>query len=153
MDLRDATFKDVSAILGVLQAAFEEYRGRLDPPSGVHDETSETIRKKLSTGSAVVAEVGGDMIGCVFYVLEGSCLDLGRLAVLPRYRRHGVGRALVEYVEDRARALNVAYVELGVRLALPHLRVYYEALGYRSIRYGAHEGYTEPTYVILAKDV
>jgi hypothetical protein len=60
---------------------------------------------------------------------------------------------LVEYVEDRARALNVARVELGVRLALPYLQVYYEALGYRPIRYGAHEGYTEPTYMILAKDV
>jgi predicted N-acetyltransferase YhbS len=153
VELRDATVEDIPALLAVLRAAFEEYRGRLDPPSGVHGETAGTIRKKLNTGSAVVAEIDGDVVGCVFYAFKESCLDLGRLAVLPRYRRHGVGRALVENVERQARALNVAHVELGVRLALPYLQAYYEALGYRPIRYGAHEGYPESTYVILAKDV
>jgi len=151
--LRDATVEDIPALVAVLHAGFEEYRGRLDPPSGVHNETAETIRKKLNMDSAVVAENDGDVIGCVFYVHEASCLDLGRLAVLPQYRRQGVGRALVEYVENRARALQVTRVELGVRLALPRLQAYYEALGYRPIRRGAHEGYAESTYVVLAKDV
>jgi ribosomal protein S18 acetylase RimI-like enzyme len=81
----------------------------------------------------------------------GDYVDLFRLAVLPSHRRRGVGRALVEYVETRALALGIPRVQLGVRMALPVNRGYYERLGYRFLEARAHSGYAEPTYVILEK--
>ena len=30
---------------------------------------------------------------------------------------------------------------------------YYELMGYQVVEYKAHEGYTEPTYVILEKEM
>ena len=78
---------------------------------------------------------------------------LGRLSVLQPFRRYGVGQALMEYVEQRTRALGLPRVQIGVRTALPHLHVYYERLGYRVVRYEAHEGYTAPTYVVMEKPV
>jgi ribosomal protein S18 acetylase RimI-like enzyme len=101
----------------------------------------------------VLAGAGGEVAGCVFYAPMGDYVDLFRLAVLPAYRRRGVGRALVEYVEARARALSIPCVQLGVRVALPGNRAYYERMGYRFLEARTHTGYTEPTYVILQKSL
>jgi predicted N-acetyltransferase YhbS len=153
VSLREATDDDAPVILTVLQAAFEEYRGRLDPPSGVHTETVETIRSKLKAGHAVLAFVGDAAAGCVFYSLESSRVYLSRLAVLPEHRRHGLGRMLIEHVERKARQSNVKHIQLGLRLVLTGLRAYYERMGYRFVREGAHAGFAAPTYVVLEKEV
>jgi hypothetical protein len=60
---------------------------------------------------------------------------------------------LITHVENQARASGLGQVRLGVRIALPLLRAYYERLGYRLVEYCTHDGYAEPTYVILGKDV
>jgi GNAT superfamily N-acetyltransferase len=149
--LREATDADIPALLAVLMAAFEEYRDQLDPPSGAHDETEKRLRGTLRGAHAVLAHVGGEPVGCVFYAPMGDYVDLFRLAVLPGHRRHGIGRALIEYVEGRALAIGITCVQLGVRTALPGNRAYYERLGYRFREARAHSGYAEPTYVILEK--
>ena len=149
--LREATIDDAPAITAVLMAAFEEYRGRLEPPSGAHGETVEKVREKMWAARVVLAQAGDQVIGCVFYELSSRRIYLSRLAVLPAHRRRGVGRALVEYVEGCALALNVPCVRLGVRVALAENRAYYERMGYRFVGAGAHDGYAEPTYLILEK--
>ena len=149
--LRGATDADIAGLVALLIAAFEEYRGRLDPPSGAHDETEEQLRETLRSAHAVLAHAGGELVGCVFYASMGNYVDLFRLAVLPVYRRRGIGRALIEYVERRALALGIPCVQLGVRVALPANRAYYERMGYRFLKARRHTGYAEPTYVILEK--
>lgn len=151
--LREATAADIPTLVTLVRTAFEEYRGRLDPPSGAHNETSETFRQALQTGFAALALVNDAAVGCVFYYQEGEHMYLGRLSVLRPCRRYGVGQALTEYVEQRTRDLGLLRVQLGVRTALPRLQVYYERLGYHVVRYEAHEGYTAPTYVVMEKQV
>lgn len=151
--LQEATTVDIPTLVTLVHAAFEEYRGQLEPPSGAHNETPETFRQALQTGYAALALVNDEAVGCVFYHQEGEHLYLGRLSVLRPFRRYGVGQALTEYVEQRARALGLPRVQLGVRTALPHLQAYYARLGYRVVRYEAHQGYTAPTYVVMEKQV
>ncbi|MGH2373745.1 MAG: GNAT family N-acetyltransferase [bacterium] len=119
----------------------------------MHSETVETIRQKLKTSFAVVALVNGDVAGCVFYQPEPTHVYLGRLSVLPRYRGRGVGRALIDYVEARARTLGIPRVQIGVRLSLADIQAYYHRLGYRVVRHAAHEGYTRPTSVVMEKEL
>ena len=153
IQLRQATENDVPTLLALMRAAFEEYRGKLDPPSGVHAETMESIQSKLETAKAVIAFIENEAAGCVFYELEGTHLYLGRLSVLPPFRKLGVGRALIDYVEAQAVKLSVPRVQLGVRIAPPQLTDYYERLGYRIISYETHPGFTQPTYVMMEKEV
>jgi ribosomal protein S18 acetylase RimI-like enzyme len=153
MLLRKATAADIPTLVMLVHTAFEDYRGRLDPPSGAHNETPETLRQALQTGGAALAFVNDQAVGCIFYRQEGGHMYLGRLSVLRPFRRHGVGQALTEYVERRARALGIPRVQLGVRIALPHLQAYYERLGYRVVRYEAHKGYTAPTSVVMEKQL
>ena len=70
----------------------------------------------------------GVPVGTVRMVVdqEGVAL-LGRLAVLPRARGTGTGKALVLAVEERARELGLRSVELH---AQTHALGFYEALGY-----------------------
>ena len=149
--LREATAADLPTLVTLVRTAFEEYRGRLDPPSGAHNETPETFRQALQTGWAALALVNDEAVGCVFYRREDEHMYLGRLSVLRPFRRYGVGQTLMEYVEQRTRALGIPRVQLGVRTALPHLQAYYERLGYHVVRYESHEGYTVLTSVVMEK--
>jgi predicted N-acetyltransferase YhbS len=153
IQLRQAQSGDAPLLLATLHAAFEEYRERLDPPSGVHAETIESVQSKLKTAKAVIAFVENEAAGCVFYQQENTHLYLGRLSVLPQYRKLGIGRALIEYIEAQATNLKVPRVQLRVRIAFPHLKIYYEQLGYRIVSYETHPGYTQPTYVTMEKDI
>ena len=151
--LREATAADIPTLVALVRTAFEDYRGRLEPPSGAHNETPETVRQALHTGWAALALVNDATVGCVFYCQEDAHMYLGRLSVLRPFRRYGVGQALLEYVEQRARDLGLPCVQLGVRIALPHLQAYYARLGYHVVRYEAHAGYTAPTSVVMEKPV
>lgn len=151
--LREATTADLPAALAVLQAAFEEYRTQLEPPSSVHRETVESLQARLTIGHLVLALVDDNVVGCVLYQAEPDYVYLGRLAVLPSYRGCGIGTALIDYVEDCARAMAARRVRLGVRIALHHLRERYERMGYRLVEERMHPGYAAPTYVMLEKDL
>jgi ribosomal protein S18 acetylase RimI-like enzyme len=151
--VRAARAEEAALLATLLRAAFEEYRGRLDPPSGAHAETEASVRRKLATADALIAEVGGVPAGCVFVERQARRLYISRLAVLPAYRRRGVGRALIDAVEARALVLCLPRVRLDVRLALTQQRAYYERLGYRQVGLGTHAGYPAPTYATLERPI
>ncbi|HKE00005.1 MAG TPA: GNAT family N-acetyltransferase [Planctomycetota bacterium] len=144
---------DAEAMAAVVRAAFEEHAGRLDPPSGAHAETAESLQAKLATGRATVAILDDAIVGCVFEIPRGDHLYVSRLAVLPEVRHRKIGAALMHRAEEQARALGLSRVELGVRIALPRLRAWYEGLGYRWVRSNAHAGFPRPTYDTLAKEL
>jgi GNAT superfamily N-acetyltransferase len=151
--LREATEAEAITVLELELAAFGEYRDKLDPPSGVFRETVEMVREKMSTGGFLLALLGDTPVGAVFYEHRGELMYLGRLSVRPEYQRQGIGQMLITAVEQRAREQGVARVRLGVRVALPHLRNRYERLGYRFVEAYSHEGYAEPTYEMMEKNV
>jgi N-acetylglutamate synthase-like GNAT family acetyltransferase len=149
--LRAATEADIPTIVALIHAAFKEYDGAIDPPSGAHKESEEKLRLVMKTERAVLALLGERALACVLYRDEGDHMYFGRLAVLPAYRNRGISAMLIAYVEQRARELGLPRVRLGVRVALPHLRARYERLDYRVIEERSHAGYIEPTYLVMEK--
>ena len=151
--LREATPEDIPTLLRLVHTGFAEYRGRLDPPSGAETETADSLSKALRLGSAAVACLDTEIVGCVFYSPEEEHLYIGRLAVLPAFRRFGIGETLMRYAEKRAQTLGFRRVQIGVRIALPHLHAYYERLGYNRVRDEAHPGYAKPTFIVMEKEI
>ena len=150
--LRDATLADAPLMTDLILAAFEDHRGKITPPSGAHNETPEKVRTKLQEGGGIIAYVSESPAGCVVYYPEGhDQMYLGRLAVMPAFRQHGVGQALVAAVENRATMEGYARMTLAVRIALPRNRAFFERLGYTVTGYESHPGYTEPTFMHLMK--
>jgi ribosomal protein S18 acetylase RimI-like enzyme len=151
--VREITECDMQRVVDVIRAAFEEYRGRLDPPSSAHHKTAEIVRRELMDGGAFVACDLQTIVGCVFYHVHPDHIYLDRLAVLPSRRRQGIARELIRSVEEHVRQYGLGEVRLSVRIALESQRAYYERLGYTFLNYGTHDGYTTPTSVILRKQV
>ncbi len=150
--LRAATAVDAAAVAAAIAAAFEQYRGRLKPESGAFRETAEAIADELARDSgAILAEQNGEILCCgMVRIVEGD-LYLGRLAVVPAARGRGIGRLLIEAVEDEARRRELGGVRLGVRIVLTENQRLFASLGYVEISREAHEGFDHPTSINMRK--
>ncbi len=78
---------------------------------------------------------------------QGEALYLGRFAVHPDFRQHGIASRLLAEAERRARETGAAALALGVRIALPDNFRYFAARGFREVGREAHPGFDHPTSI------
>ncbi len=128
--LRAATAADIPDVLEVTTAAYAGYAGRLTPASSALGETAGAVARYLERGGVIVAEAEGQIVGAVRYEPDADFVYLARLAVAPAWQGRGLGRRLVEAVEEWAVLLGLDEVRLGVRLELPSNHELYRHLGY-----------------------
>jgi tRNA threonylcarbamoyladenosine biosynthesis protein TsaE len=134
------------------QQAFKDY-GRLTPPSGAMRETEETVRADLARGGGALARIGPRAIGCLRLEPGAGYLSVRRLAVDPAWQRQGVGRALMAWSVEYAKAEGYVEVRVGVRTQLPGNLRFYEGLGYTVIAEHRHAGYAEVTWLEMRRGV
>ena len=65
-------------------------------------ETLEDVRAWISDGVTLVARSAGRLVGAVRGRVHGTTWDVGRLMVAPDLQGHGLGRMLLERIEDLA---------------------------------------------------
>jgi predicted N-acetyltransferase YhbS len=96
---------DAPAILPVIHAAFRAQSVATDPPSGALRETAESLAAQIAEGGGAGILAEGRWVAAVLWAEEEGedALHLGRLAVLPAWRRRGLARALVAATEAEAR--------------------------------------------------
>jgi ribosomal protein S18 acetylase RimI-like enzyme len=151
--VRAAGAADTARVAQVIRASFAEYRGVLDPPSGALAVDPAAARQLLTLGGFLVCESEGRIVACVFHMTNPDHVYLGRLSVLPAFRGSGLGARLVAEVEALAAAAGRDRVRLGVRLALPRNRAFFERLGYHEVGLDSHEGMTVPTFTWFEKRI
>ena len=132
------------------QLAFAPHAA-LDPPSGAVKETVERVREDLGAGGGAIAELNGDLVGCLRWLSDGHQMRVRRLAVVPSRQRRGVGRALMVWAESEARRRGHEAVFVGVRVALRGNLAFYRGLGYEVIGEHRHDGYEQTTWLALRK--
>ncbi|HSD01692.1 MAG TPA: GNAT family N-acetyltransferase [Gaiellales bacterium] len=152
-NVRAAHAPEAARIAQVMRAAFGEYRGVLEPPSGALSLDARAVRDLMELGGILACESEGRIVACVFHRTHPDHVYLGRLGVLPAFRGRGPGARLVAEVEALAGATGRERVRLGVRLALPRNRAFFERLGYRQVGLDSHEGMTVPTFAWLEKRI
>jgi GNAT superfamily N-acetyltransferase len=64
---------------------------------------------------------------------EDGVAEIKRMYVVPEARRQGLGRQLLEALEDRARELGYARIRLDTGARQPHAQAMYERAGYHPI--------------------
>jgi ribosomal protein S18 acetylase RimI-like enzyme len=121
-----------------MRAAFAEYDGVLAQPSGALRETLDDVRRVMSEGGAALAFVDDVAVGSARYEPGADELYVGRVAVLPEYRRQGVASALMRFLEGHALASGKSLVRIGVRESLPSNVRLYEQLGYETVKVEPH---------------
>jgi ribosomal protein S18 acetylase RimI-like enzyme len=133
--LRQATRSDIPTIHAMTQAAYAQYRSQL-PHSSIWQENLEAIADELKLGPIFLAFVDIELAGSVRChpkpaVGEWSnFMYVHRLAVLPAYRQQGIGRVLMQAVDNLAQDMKLEWVRLEVRAAQPENQQFYQKLGY-----------------------
>ena len=88
------------------------------------DELTELLPDLL------VAEAGGEVVGCCALTVRGDTGYFGTFAVRPSLQGGGVGSALLTAAEDRARERGLRHVEMTVVSLRDELIAYYARRGY-----------------------
>ena len=93
----------------------------------------DDIARKLKVQRELflVALVDDRLVGTVMAGYEGHRGWVNYLAVHPDYRRHGIGAALMQRVEQDLTALGCPKVNLQVRVGNEQVIAFYEKLGYQ----------------------
>jgi ribosomal protein S18 acetylase RimI-like enzyme len=131
--IRTVDVEQASEVRRMMQLAFEEYRGRLVPPSGALTETIDDVRTAIRGGGAFLAFTGDVAVGSARYRLFPDHAYAERIAVLPAHRGRRIAVALMAAFEEAVRVLRVPEARVGVRVSLPSNLRFYENLGYRAL--------------------
>lgn len=105
-------------------------RSAIDHFHGHH--SAEQIRKDAADGFTLVAEHAGLLVGTGTVAGE----HIGRMYVAPEHQGRGLGRRILDALEQRARDDGRESVYLGASIPA---RTFYERLGYGLVREDAHE--------------
>jgi ribosomal protein S18 acetylase RimI-like enzyme len=148
-----ATGDDAPLVRQIMLAAFEEFRGTLEPPSSALDETLDDTRRAIDAGGAILAWRGDEAVGSARFLPRPDHLYVGRLAVLPAHRGQGIAAALLSAMEEQARLRALPELRVEVRLGLPGNVALFRHLGFRTISEQPHP--RGPAYwtVILDKPI
>jgi N-acetylglutamate synthase-like GNAT family acetyltransferase len=85
-------------------------------------------------GHIFMVQVRGEAVGCVALIpIEGGAYELSKMAVSPRLRGLGVGRALLEHTVAQARSAGAKSLFLGSSTRLPSAVHLYESIGFRHV--------------------
>ena len=85
-------------------------------------------------GAWVVAYLGDVPVGCGGVKrLDQRTVELKRIYLADAARGHGVGRRLLEELEEHARAFGYERVRLDTGASQPHAKALYESAGYREV--------------------
>ena len=94
--------------------------------------TTEWIRSEIDRGQRYfVHRMSGAIRGCVaFEQADAATAYLNRLAVLPAYRHHGIGAALVRHIFAIAAARGIHTVSIGIIAEHDRLKRWYRRFGF-----------------------
>lgn len=146
-----ADFDRWDDVLALITDAFAGMDGVIDPPSSAHLLTADTLRDKARREIGFVALNGDRIVGCVFALERTAEYYVGKLAVAPDCQGQGIGRRLMQAVEDLARSRGKAAVELQTRIELTGNHAAFARFGFHETERTAHEGYIRPTSITMRK--
>jgi N-acetylglutamate synthase-like GNAT family acetyltransferase len=137
MQVREANNTDFDVLVTLLRDSFRDVAERFgltiencskSPAFYTEERLEDDFRKGFKY---YILEENDKAFGCV--ALERAGPDfcyLGRLAVLPKYRRSGCGKALVNHIFDQARKMGVRRIEIGIIAKDTKLKNWYRKFGF-----------------------
>ena len=146
---RQATASDLPAIRQVVRAAYARYQDRMDrPPAPVRNDY------RAEAGAGQIWVVGQPVVGVIVLIGQDGQDDRGggllveNVAVSPAAQGSGVGRRLMDFAEQRARALGLRRLSLYTNEVMTENLAIYARLGYRETGRRTEDGYRR---VFMAK--
>jgi GNAT superfamily N-acetyltransferase len=150
----------VPELTGLLHRAYARLADMGLRYMATHQSDAVTL-ERIGQGECFVAEADGvicgtiifktseETKGCPWYNTEGVA-SLGQFAVEPSLQANGLGRRLMDLVEQRALASGAREIALDTAEPATHLVGWYTKLGYRFIEH-AQWSHTNYRSVIMSK--
>jgi GNAT superfamily N-acetyltransferase len=142
---------EADAIATLIRHAFCRLSVEPDPPPSARRESPDVVRAILEAGGGAGIDADGWLVACVLWQPKPPGLYMGRLAVDPAHRGRGHARRLVAAAERAAREGGHGVLWLSTRLVLEDNRSLFASCGFIEGERHAHPGYTQPTFVDMAK--
>jgi ribosomal-protein-alanine N-acetyltransferase len=125
--LRLATQEDAAQIASMARDLIEHGLGW----SWTRARVTRNIRHTEST--TLVACSGTQLVGFAMMYFGDDHAHLNLLAVRPAWQRRGVGRRLLDWLEESARVAGISAIHLEVRASNATGRRFYRALGFQEV--------------------
>jgi ribosomal protein S18 acetylase RimI-like enzyme len=127
MRIRPGVRDDIEVVGGIVERAYEGYVAEIGGrPAPMDADYAETVRD----GTLFVAEELGTVVGAIVLVPAGGHLSVDNVAVDPGRQGAGIGRALLDFAERRARELGLAELRLFTHVLMTRNQRIYGLLGY-----------------------
>lgn len=138
LSLRRATIEDSEAISTLVIDAYEPYIARIgQKPAPMLDD----YRNVVVENDVFVATRGTEIVGVLVMFEEGAVLLLVNVAVAPREKGQGIGKMLMAFCEEHARAVGSQAIRLYTHeLMIENVEIY-RKLGYRETHRAIEDGF------------
>lgn len=138
--IREGTNNDIDNLVEIIQDSFldvAESFGLTEQTSPAHPSNCRAewlIRDMNRSVTFYVLKNDGRDVGCVaLEKINNEVCYLDRLAVLPQYRRQGLGEALARHALDAARSLRMYRVQIEIIAQQSELHDWLEKLGFEDV--------------------
>ncbi len=101
------------------------------------------------SGLVLVAEGDDEIVGRITIGTSGSRAEISGFVVIKRYRRQGIGTALMDAVEEEARRRGTTRLKLTVAKNNEAALALYAARGYERVAQGVSAGLRTPDGVVV----
>lgn len=136
--IQSAVQNDYAAIQRCAQQAFEQYVATIGKrPAPMDADFSAQIQQ----GQIAVARYQSQFAGYITCYPDGDAMHLDAVAVLPEFTGQGIGKRLIEHVEQTARAGGYQAVELYTNEMMIANLAIYPRLGYQEMDRRFDQGY------------
>jgi putative acetyltransferase len=140
ISIRIAQASEAATIASAIFESFAEYQAAYTPEAfAATTPTADTIRRRLDEGPVWVACRQGTIVGTVSAVSIGAACYIRSMAILPAARGAGIGRLLLQHVEEFAVAQGHTYLLLSTTPFLTRAIRLYEQAGFCRSEDGPHD--------------
>ncbi|NLC42854.1 MAG: GNAT family N-acetyltransferase [Clostridiales bacterium] len=151
--IRKAGQEDISAIHQITKEAFEKYANDLGLPETVSalKENEETILNEMESKTILIAILDGVPVGSIRYEIQpDKSAYISRFGVKLDIQKSGVGRALMEAVEEDLYNKDVDMINLHTATKMTAQIRFYYGLGFY-----VHSTTTDKGYIrgLLCKEL
>ncbi len=139
MEIRVALPTDAEAVSHCVAAAYSIYIPRLGKPPGPMLQSYDDV---IAQHAVYVANEGLDIIGVLVLGKDCEGLLLENVAVDPKHRRKGVGKALLQFAETEARRQGYSDIHLYTNIVMIESQLLYAKAGYAEYARRQEDGFS-----------
>jgi len=137
-NIRRATQDDAEGIAALVAEAYSPYIPRIGKkPAPMLDDYAQVIADSY----VFVLADGADIQGVLVVSQQNTELLLNNIAVLPRYKGKGIGKALLAFCEEHAQATGCDDIQLYTHQLMTENIALYKKLGYQETHRATEDGF------------